>query len=208
MEAFADLQQRADTQCTSISAIARDLLLSALAGEPDEHVFASRTDWALAVKTRDRYQCVACGTNIGVQAHHIRPVNQHGGHVLSNGKTLCATCHGIVHQTDSHLIVTDEVRTSMPKVWRTRETGALSARPMTPRQFWCEQLALLMTRRRSRRSKFVHEYIEVHFDGIPTEVIIRTLLSLAPTPDVLRAIPPRPHSMPDEVYAAPPFVWR
>jgi hypothetical protein len=60
--------------------------------------------WKLAVKTRDQYKCVACGVHKSelsspkkLHAHHILPLGRGGENVLSNGQTLCATCHAKAH---------------------------------------------------------------------------------------------------------------
>lgn len=208
MEAFGDLQSRADTNCTSLSAVARDLILEGLASGDGEHEFLLRYEWANAVKGRDGHRCVECGSVAGVAAHHIRPVDQHGRNALSNGKTLCGLCHAKAHSTDAHLVETENVRTSLPKAWRQKEATAYAAREMAPADFWREQLALLMTQRRSRRSRIVCEYVENFLQGIPTEVVIRTVLSLATTPDVLRKIPARAHSPRKETFRPPPLVWK
>jgi 5-methylcytosine-specific restriction endonuclease McrA len=64
-----------------------------------EHEFPSRTSWAHAVKRRDEYRCQECGSLEDIHAHHIVPRSQGGQDILSNGQTLCPTCHGIAHRT-------------------------------------------------------------------------------------------------------------
>ena len=48
--------------------------------------------WAMAVKQRDHYCCVACGSKHHPCAHHITPRSEGGHNTLNNGKTLCAAC--------------------------------------------------------------------------------------------------------------------
>jgi 5-methylcytosine-specific restriction endonuclease McrA len=55
--------------------------------------------WSLAVRERDGHKCVECGAVGRLHAHHIKPWQQHPElrHELSNGKTLCPTCHQKAH---------------------------------------------------------------------------------------------------------------
>lgn len=54
--------------------------------------------WAQAVKERDNYICQKCGSK-GGHAHHIgtRSKRPDLRHVLTNGITLCTSCHAWVH---------------------------------------------------------------------------------------------------------------
>lgn len=56
-------------------------------------------EWAKAVLKRDQYQCQRCGSTEQLQAHHILPYAKAPTKrlVLSNGVTLCATCHSKAH---------------------------------------------------------------------------------------------------------------
>jgi hypothetical protein len=56
------------------------------------------TDWANAVKRRDGYRCVICGSPLNVEAHHIRARQDGGTHTLENGRTLCQRHHRQLHQ--------------------------------------------------------------------------------------------------------------
>jgi 5-methylcytosine-specific restriction endonuclease McrA len=49
--------------------------------------------WSDAVKRRDGYRCVVCGSTLGVEADHIIPRSQGGPHTLENGRTLCRRHH-------------------------------------------------------------------------------------------------------------------
>src|SRR5689334_18743576 len=56
--------------------------------------------WKEAVRSRDGYICQRCGTKEGVMhAHHVatRKLRPDLKHDLSNGKTLCNSCHNWVH---------------------------------------------------------------------------------------------------------------
>jgi 5-methylcytosine-specific restriction endonuclease McrA len=51
--------------------------------------------WRKQVKERDNHMCQICGTNEDLHAHHIKPKSSFPElrHTLSNGITLCQTCH-------------------------------------------------------------------------------------------------------------------
>lgn len=51
--------------------------------------------WVGAVKYRDGFKCVKCGSEYKTEAHHIKPVHSHPELILdvSNGMTLCKKCH-------------------------------------------------------------------------------------------------------------------
>lgn len=52
-------------------------------------------NWRKDVKERDNYMCQSCGSNDKLHAHHIKPKSAFPNlrHDLSNGITLCYTCH-------------------------------------------------------------------------------------------------------------------
>lgn len=62
-----------------------------------------RTEWGKAVKERDGNKCVVCGSADHIEAHHIIPwyagVKQR--FLLSNGITLCRSCHVLAHDTEA-----------------------------------------------------------------------------------------------------------
>lgn len=60
---------------------------------------SQRQEWARKVRKRDGYRCQECG-GLGEVAHHIIPVSKDPDRALdmSNGKTLCNTCHLEVHR--------------------------------------------------------------------------------------------------------------
>lgn len=53
----------------------------------------SQKRWAAAVKCRDGYRCVICGSTDRIEAHHIVPVARGGALTLANGQTLCHAHH-------------------------------------------------------------------------------------------------------------------
>ncbi len=57
------------------------------------------TTWGQAVKKRDNYTCTKCGNKNDVEAHHIIPYSEQPDlkYELSNGTTLCHSCHLQVH---------------------------------------------------------------------------------------------------------------
>lgn len=57
--------------------------------------YAAYLEWRTAVLERDNYTCQKCGTKEKVQAHHIKSYNDYPDlrFVVSNGQTLCLSCH-------------------------------------------------------------------------------------------------------------------
>lgn len=55
--------------------------------------------WGQFIKARDQHQCVLCGSEERIQAHHIfrRSLYPHGWYQPGNGITLCHDCHDIPH---------------------------------------------------------------------------------------------------------------
>lgn len=55
--------------------------------------------WAKAVKARDGYACVECGSKKKLDAHHILSFSRypHARVILDNGITLCKSCHLKAH---------------------------------------------------------------------------------------------------------------
>lgn len=56
-------------------------------------------EWRKAVFDRDGYECSACGTRENLQAHHIAhwKDNKKLRYAISNGITLCRSCHLVAH---------------------------------------------------------------------------------------------------------------
>lgn len=57
------------------------------------------TKWTKAVKDRDGWKCVDCGSEKDLHAHHIKSWRKYPEHRydLDNGKTLCRPCHEKAH---------------------------------------------------------------------------------------------------------------
>lgn len=53
-------------------------------------------EWVKAVKERDGYTCVRCGSKNRVAAHHVIPwrVDETKRFDIDNGISLCVVCHG------------------------------------------------------------------------------------------------------------------
>lgn len=58
--------------------------------------------WRIAVYERDGYTCQHCAAKQNLHAHHIKEWSTHPDlrFEVSNGLTLCARCHGIIHGKD------------------------------------------------------------------------------------------------------------
>ena len=56
-------------------------------------------EWRKAVYERDGYKCQHCGSNKDLHAHHIKSFAKHPKlrYRVSNGLTLCQSCHSKVH---------------------------------------------------------------------------------------------------------------
>lgn len=65
-------------------------------------------DWRKAVYERDKYTCQQCGkpSNGDIQAHHIHPVRACPERILdvSNGITLCVSCHRSIQGKEEQYI--------------------------------------------------------------------------------------------------------
>ena len=63
------------------------------------------TDHAHRTHQRDDFECVLCGSNQELAAHHVDPVwhNPSRGRDESNLTTLCGTCHSRVHRANLEL---------------------------------------------------------------------------------------------------------
>ena len=59
--------------------------------------------WAKAVKERDNFACVICGSTIKPNAHHILPRELHDTKLdLSNGISLCCKHHLFSREISAH----------------------------------------------------------------------------------------------------------
>jgi len=207
IEVAAELKRRATSNHCSMSDIARDLIMTGLVGPVIEHIFLSRVTWGKAVKERDGYKCVQCGSEHDVEAHHIKPVYQGGQNVLSNGETLCPKCHAKQHQSDTHLFSSEDIQTSIPRCWLLRRQGVRNVRGGDDSRFWREQLACFLTKRKKAKSSVVQRYVDQYLADVPEDVVIRTLLALCPTPRTISEFPARSYATPNEHFEPPPLIW-
>ena len=60
-------------------------------------------EWAAAVKERDGFACVVCGSTVKPNAHHILPRELHATKLdISNGITLCVSHHLFSREISAH----------------------------------------------------------------------------------------------------------
>jgi len=65
-------------------------------------------DWRASVIKRDDYECQECGSERSLHAHHIEPIEDGGAITdVSNGITLCASCHSDKHPEYEKLIMSN-----------------------------------------------------------------------------------------------------
>lgn len=215
------LREVADENYCSVSDIARDILATSIAENEYEHTFLNKEAWAKAVKARDNARCVQCGSPQEVDVYEIWGNNGHNGNnghhgngkdeldtalSVSNGITLCYPCYRergnadvVAANTNGHAV--DDL---VPPGWvkkyrRAREKG---------RVFWERHLACFLTQRKRTLSPIVEWYAETFLREVPEEVIIRTLVELCPSPDIIANFPSRQQSSPSETFEPPPLVWR
>ena len=55
------------------------------------------------IYSRDDWKCRHCGRRDGLHPHHVTYVSAGGGHAGNNLLTICAKCHGDIH--DGRLVV-------------------------------------------------------------------------------------------------------
>jgi 5-methylcytosine-specific restriction endonuclease McrA len=48
---------------------------------------------SMAVKRRDGFKCVKCGSSLFLQVHHLIPLSRGGQNMMLNLTTLCSDCH-------------------------------------------------------------------------------------------------------------------
>lgn len=66
--------------------------------DPDRSRYPYKT-WAKAVKDRDGWKCVDCGSTDSLHAHHVKRWRDYPAlrYDVDNGKTLCHPCHEAAH---------------------------------------------------------------------------------------------------------------
>lgn len=182
-ETYVALARMAVANHTTASEIARDSLLRSLVPAPEEHVFLSRAQWGKAVKARDEYRCVRCGSERNVAAHHRIPCYQGGENTLSNGETLCDEHHHAAHRTETYVYI--------PTVWERRQEKYAAYPGIAAEDFWRLHLACYYTQYQRPVHPLVREYAQVFLAEEPIERVKRLLLRVCPHPYDLRNAPSR-----------------
>lgn len=85
------------------------------------------TDWKTRRKKvlkRDGKQCQNCGRgkNVNLEVHHVVPIKDGGGNVLSNLITLCRDCHSAIHNSGTAPTIN---QSSKEKSRRSRSTNSV-----------------------------------------------------------------------------------
>lgn len=191
-----------DNHC-SVSDVARDILSVHISEDNYEHAFLNRESWTKAVKARDNNRCVRCGSEKDVEVY-VRDSHSLAEDVtLSDGITLCYTCYRNQKPPETALENGHSVYDVVPPGWirkykRAREKGKV---------FWERHLACFLTRRKRTLSPIVEWYAETFLREVPEEVIIRTLIALCPSPEIIANFPSRQQSSPTEIFPPPPLMW-
>lgn len=109
----------------------------------------ARNHWwstaSVMAKKRDGWRCVECGSQIGLEAHHLIPVlGRHGEsgchHHLEGLVTLCATCHLDAHRElrerdrvpESQLEITTTTEGDPVSTTTTLDQPETAEHPLTP----------------------------------------------------------------------------
>lgn len=202
-EVIQRLRQIARRNHCSVSDVARDIL-SAATTEDAEHIFLDEAAWERAVLTRDENECASCGRKEDTRAYMLVSERNGGVQTLSNGITLCFPCyrqqHGGANEPPQHIYTPYD---ELPQCWLrkyrcAREQGKI---------FWERHLACFLTQRKRPMSPIVEWYAETFLRDVPEHVIIRTLIELCPTPDIIARFPSRQYTSMDEVFEPPPLIW-
>lgn len=71
----------------------------------------------LQAKRRDDWRCIQCGSRVGLEVDHIRPLRDYpaGAYELANLQTLCGRCHGKKTRREIGLPPPDPERTEWLK---------------------------------------------------------------------------------------------
>ncbi len=197
------LRTRSESNYCSVSDIARDILLVATSDEEPEHIFVEEETWKKAVRSRDYARCTHCGSKKDLEVYPVVPFVEGGSTTLSNGQTLCFACY----QQHQPLDVLEEngetIYAHVPQGWirtyqQARDKGKI---------FWERRLACFLTRRKRAFSPIVEWYAEMFLREVPEDVLIRTLVELCPTPDIIAEFPGRRSTSTNETFAPPPLIW-
>lgn len=66
--------------------------------KPASHI-NKQAKWSKRVRSRDGYKCDICLSTKELTAHHLNSADTENRWSVSNGITLCATCHQRFHQS-------------------------------------------------------------------------------------------------------------
>lgn len=60
------------------------------------------SEFRKSVLSREGNKCSLCGSPNQLHVHHLYPIQNAPSYAIdpSNGQTLCAKCHGMVHSTN------------------------------------------------------------------------------------------------------------
>jgi plasmid stability protein len=187
----------------SVSDIARDILTDGIDHESYEHVFSNKEAWEKAVLSRDKRRCTVCGATRDLRAYLLPAPEGSGEYTLSNGTTLCFACFKQRIPLDTLPENGHSIYDILPKGWQNKYNHAREK----GRKFWELHLACFLTRRKRVLSPIVMWYAETFLQEVPEEVIIRTLIELCPSPDIIAAFPSRRQASTNEAFPPPPLVW-
>jgi hypothetical protein len=67
-------------------------------GVRDRHNHRFSESQKQQIHERDGKQCVSCGDENELRAHHIIPIEHGGEGIIENGATLCKECHDALHR--------------------------------------------------------------------------------------------------------------
>jgi hypothetical protein len=207
-EIVEHLRTRAKRNYCSVSDIVRDILSSEAKDKPGEHVFQNKESWKKAVKERDEQRCQQCGAVRDLDVFPLPEAQTKDGsplaYVLSNGTTLCAVCathsYPLNHMTNGSK---QTIYHRIPFSWRQKYRQS----NVQGRTFWEHQLACFLTQRKRTISPIVRWYAETFLSDVPEDVLIRTLITLCPSPDIIASFPGRQYASPKESFNPPPLVW-
>lgn len=202
-EWMSRLRKIAEDNYCSVSDVARDILLSEIGEENYEHVFLCEESWKKAVKERDEFRCQHCGETKDIDVYVAGQA--HNGHprALAHGITLCFSCHLKQNPLATFAENGHSIYHHIPLSWLRKYRQASEQ----GRIFWERHLACFLTRRKRPLSPIVEWYAETFLREVPEEVLIRTLIELCPSPEIIANFPSRRYTSPNEVFEPPPLVW-
>lgn len=88
-------------------------------------------DWTVAVKERDGWKCVKCGSKDRLSAHHIIPwkIDETKRFDVSNGIALCNSCHGKEEGfKKGHIPWTKGTKGLLPTPWNKGKKASIEIR--------------------------------------------------------------------------------